>query len=77
MKYLKLELSDKIYQSLKTKFKGDEKSICDFVVKALTDELTKNFTDNSKAVSDKNIEDLKDYVVLNCVIKLIRNHTYR
>ena len=62
MKYLKLELSDKIYQFLKTKFKGYEKSICDFVVKALTDELIKTFNDKSKAGSDKNIPDVKDYL---------------
>lgn len=62
MKYLKLELDDETYQHLKTKFKGDEKAICDFAVNILTDKLSKILADENKAGPDKNIKDLDEYL---------------
>lgn len=64
MKHLNLELDEETYQRLKIKFKGDEKTMRDFVVKVLTDELVKTFADKDKADSDKNIKGLEDYLKL-------------
>ena len=62
MKYLKLKLDEKTYQNLKTKFKGDEKAMCDFAVNALNDKLVKSFTNNSNSSSDKKTKGLEDYL---------------
>ena len=62
MKYLKLELNAKIYHHLKAKFKGDEKAMSDFAVKALIDELSKFSTNKNLGDSDKNEAELKDYL---------------
>ena len=62
MKQLRLELNEKTYQQLKTKFKGDEKAICDFAIKVLNDELSKIFTAQSKTDSEKKTNGLEDYL---------------
>ena len=62
MKHLKLELDEKTYHHLKTKFKGDNEAMSDFAIKALTDALVKTFNGKSKAGSDKNTPDVKDYL---------------
>lgn len=55
MKYLKLELDEKIYQNLKNKFNDDQKAIHDFVVKSLIDKLLEPST-------DKNNQGLEEYL---------------
>ena len=59
MNHLKLELDEDTYQYLKTKFKGDEKAMSDFVNKILTHELAK--ARNKKSTTDNN-DDLKNYL---------------
>ena len=62
MRHLNLELDQKTYQRLKTKFQGDEKAICDFAVKAIKDGLEKPFTNKSKTGPDKHTKDLESYL---------------
>ena len=53
MKYLKLELDEKVYQDLRNKFNNDEKGIHDFVINLLVDKLMEISTEKNK----KNLED--------------------
>ena len=47
MKHLKLELDNETYQRLKENFKGNEKAMSDFSVRAITNELLKFSTDKN------------------------------
>jgi hypothetical protein len=62
MKHLKLELDNETYQCLKENFKGNEKAMSDFSVRAITNELLKFSNDKNVSDSKKNKADLEDYL---------------
>ena len=55
MKYINLELKEKLYQDLNNKFNSDPKAINDFVLKCLSDKLL-------ETCENKNSKNLEDYL---------------
>ena len=62
MKHLDLKIDDKVYQRLLALFNNDEKAVCDFVSKTVTDKIKTLSIDNSAKVSKNNKSDLEDYL---------------
>ena len=62
MKYIKLKLSDQMYNLLNKKFENDKDLMSNFAAKILNDELSKIFLNESKSNSDLNTKDLENYL---------------